>query len=178
MEALGSMAGLAAGGLALFGLAWAFAARSRRRRVARGAPAPAPGRDETAGGGADFAPVAHRLEARMAAIEDGQAGLAARLDGAGGAEDRLQATASQLLGLIRDKNATLETTLAGLDQLRTRMRTLEQIGDAAEARGLFDRLGERLEALERAQAAAAAALEGRLAGLAAQGTRRRRSSRS
>ena len=105
----------------------------------------------------------------MAAIEDGQAGLAARLDGAGGAEDRLQATAAQLLGLIRDKNATLETALAGLDQLRTRMRTLEQIGDAAEARGLFDRLGERLEALESAQAAAAAALEGRLAGLAAQG---------
>ena len=167
MEALGSMAGLAAGGLALFGLAWAFAARARRRRIARGAT---PARGEAASaGGADFAPVAHRLEARMAAIEDGQAHLAARLDGAGGAEDRLQATAAQLLGLIRDKNATLETALAGLDQLRTRMRTLEQIGDAAEARGLFDRLGERLDALESAQATAAAALDGRLAGLAAQG---------
>ena len=167
MEALGSMAGLAAGGLALFGLAWAFAARARRRRIARGAT---PARGEAASaGGADFAPVAHRLEARMAAIEDGQAQLAARLDGAGGAEDRLQATAAQLLGLIRDKNATLETALAGLDQLRTRMRTLEQIGDAAEARGLFDRLGERLDALESAQATAAAALDGRLAGLAAQG---------
>ena len=114
----------------------------------------------------------------MAAIEDGQAHLAARLDGAGGAEDRLQATAAQLLGLIRDKNATLETALAGLDQLRTRMRTLEQIGDAAEARGLFDRLGERLDALESAQATAAAALEA----AASPGWRRRatwrRSSRS
>ena len=97
--------------------------------------------------------MAHRLELRLAALEHGQAGLAARLDGAGGAEERLQATAGQLLGLVRDKNATLETALAGLDQLRSRMRTLEQIGDAAEARGLFERLGERLAALESAQAA-------------------------
>ena len=107
--------------------------------------------------GADFEPVAHRLELRLATLEQGQAGLAARLDGAGGAEERLQATAGQLLGLVRDKNATLETALAGLDQLRSRMRTLEQIGDAAEARGLFERLGERLAALESAQAAHQAA---------------------
>ena len=67
-------------------------------------------------------------------------------------------------GSIRDKNATLETALAGLDQLRARMRTLEQMGSAAEARGLFEGLVSRLDALESAQAAAAAALE---AGLAA-----------
>ena len=103
--------------------------------------------------------MAHRLELRLAALEQGQAGLAARLDGAGGAEERLQATAGQLLGLVRDKNATLETALAGLDQLRSRMRTLEQIGDAAEARGLFERLGERLAALESAQAASQAAAQ-------------------
>ena len=72
--------------------------------------------------------------------------------------------AAQLLGLIRDKNATLETALAGLDQLRARMKTLEQMGSAAEARGLFEGLTSRLDALESAQAAAAAALE---AGLAA-----------
>ena len=91
------------------------AAAGRARRGAGGAGGPA--------GGADFEPVAHRLEVRIAALEEGQAGLAARLDGAGGAEERLQATAGQLLGLIRDKNATLETALAGLDQLRGRMRT-------------------------------------------------------
>ena len=100
----------------------------------------------------------------MAAIEAVQADLAAKLDGGGGAEDRLQAMAAQLLGLIRDKNATLETALAGLDQLRARMKTLEQMGTAAEARGLFEGLAARLDALESAQAAAAAALE---AGLAA-----------
>ena len=100
----------------------------------------------------------------MAAIEAVQAELAAKLGGAGAAEDRLQAMAAQLLGLIRDKNATLETALAGLDQLRARMKTLEQMGSAAEARGLFEGLTSRLDALESAQAAAAAALE---AGLAA-----------
>ena len=76
--------------------------------------------------------------------------------------------AAQLLGLIRDKNATLETALAGLDQLRARMKTLEQMGSAAEARGLFEGLTARLDALESAQAAAAAALE---AGLAARRAR-------
>ena len=153
MEPLGIIraAGVLASAVGLFLLAFAWAARQRRRRVARGARRGSGWRSGRAG--ADFAPVAHRLELRLAALEQGQAGLAARLDGAGGAEERLQATAGQLLGLVRDKNATLETALAGLDQLRSRMRTLEQIGDAAEARGLFERLGERLAGLESAQAA-------------------------
>ena len=69
-------------------------------------------------------------------------------------EERLQAMAGQLLGLIRDKNATLETALAGLDQLRARMRALEQMGEPAEARALLDGLGGRLDALQAAQAAA------------------------
>ena len=158
MEPLGIIraAGVLASAVGLFLLAFAWAARQRRRRVARGQAAI--GRRSGAGA-ADFAPVAHRLELRLAALEQGQAGLAARLDGAGGAEERLQATAGQLLGLVRDKNATLETALAGLDQLRSRMRTLEQIGDAAEARGLFERLGERLAGLESAQAASQAAAQ-------------------
>ena len=159
MEPLGIIraAGVLASAVGLFLLAFAWAARQRRRRVARGQGGS--GGDRAGAGAADFAPVAHRLELRLAALEQGQAGLAARLDGAGGAEERLQATAGQLLGLVRDKNATLETALAGLDQLRSRMRTLEQIGDAAEARGLFERLGERLAGLESAQAASQAAAQ-------------------
>ena len=54
--------------------------------------------------------------------------------------------------LIRDKNAAMETALAGLDQLRARMRALEQMGDPAEARRLFEQLGERVDALQAARA--------------------------
>ena len=168
MESLGiiRLAGVVASTVGLFLLAVAWAARQRRRRAGRGRGADRAGAPAAAG--ADFEPVAHALELRLATLEQGQAGLAARLDGAGGAEERLQATAGQLLGLVRDKNATLETALAGLDQLRSRMRTLEQIGDAAEARGLFERLGERLAALESAQAASRAATEAALAAHSAQ----------
>ena len=144
IRALGAVAAT----LALFLVAWGWAARQRRRRIAR-----TPGRAEP---GLAEGEAAHRLELRLAALERGQGDLSARLEGAGGAEERLQATAGQLLGLVRDKNATIETALAGLDQLRGRMRVLEQIGDAAEARGLFERLGERLAAVEGAQAAAGA----------------------
>ena len=161
---------LTLGGTGLFLMAWAFAARGRRR--ARPRPVAAAVAAGTPGAGVGvvepgFEGVARRVEGRMAALEAVQADLAARLEG-GGAEDRLQAMAAQLLGLIRDKNATLETALAGLDQLRARMRTLEQMGSAAEARGLFEGLTGRLDTLESAQAAAAAALE---AGLAARGAR-------
>ena len=144
--------GVVAGAFALFLLAWGWAARQRRRRALRGRGRAEPGLAEPGLAGPE---AAHRLELRLATLERGQADLAARLEGAGGAEERLQATAGQLLGLVRDKNATIETALAGLDQLRGRMRVLEQIGDAAEARGLFERLGERLAALESAMAATA-----------------------
>ena len=77
--------------------------------------------------------------------------------------------ASQLVGLIRDKNATLETALAGLDQLRERMRVLEQMGEPAEARALLERLEARLDELRAGQVADAAALEVRLAALEAPG---------
>jgi hypothetical protein len=140
--------GAVAGALALFLLALGFAARQRRRRALR-----APSRAEPGLAGSE---AAHRQELRLAALERAQGELAARLDAAGSTEERLQATAGQLLGLVRDKYATNETELAGLDQLRGRMRVLEQIGDAAEARGLFERLGERLAAVEGAQAALAA----------------------
>ena len=133
--------GVVAGAVALFMLALGWAARQRRRRAARGRGRVEPGSEPEA---------AHRLELRLAALERGQADFALRLEGAGGAEERLQATAGQLLGLVRDKNATIETALAGLDQLRNRMRVLEQIGDAAEARALFERLGERIAAVEAA----------------------------
>ena len=108
----------------------------------------------------------------VAALAAAQADLAARLDvlAAGGAsEERLQAMASQLVGLIRDKNATLETALAGLDRLRERMRVLEQMGEPAEARALLERLEARLDELRAGQVADAAALEVRLAALEAPG---------
>ena len=108
---------------------------------------------------------AGRLEALAAA----QADLAARVEAlaAQGAapEERMQAMAGQLLGLIRDKNATMETALAGLDQLRARMRALEQMGEPAEARALMERLEGRLDELASTQAAGAAALEARIAGI-------------
>ena len=59
---------------------------------------------------------------------------------AGAPEERLQAMAGQLVGLIRDKNATIETALAGLDQLGARMRALEQMGDEVDARAVARRL--------------------------------------
>ena len=77
--------------------------------------------------------------------------------------------AGQLLGLVRDKNATLETALAGLDQLRARMRTLEQMGAPAEARALLETLQGRLDELQATQAAGSAGLEAKLAALAAPG---------
>ena len=152
---------LALGGLGL--LAWVvLRARvwlARRLRGEAAAPDPAvgiavPGAPES---------LLHRVELRMEALE---AALAARAESQGAddaAERRLQAMAGQILGLVRDKNASLDTALAGLDQLRARMRMLEQVGDPAEARALFERLGVRLETLEAAQDRAAAALEARLA---------------
>ena len=128
-----SAAWLALGGLGL--LAWAVV-RARRwlAQRLRGAPAAAGTQSAAA------APEAllHRVELRMEAIEVAQAALAARLEAQGSddaAERRLQAMAGQILGLVRDKNASLDVALAGLDQLRARMRVLEQMGDAAEARG-------------------------------------------
>src|SRR4051812_14737654 len=145
--------GAVAGAVALFLLALGWAARARRRRHARAGGRAEPGFAESGLAGPE---AAHRLELRLAVLERAQGDLAARVEGAGSAEERLQVTAGQLLGLVRDKNATIETALAGLDQLRGRMRVLEQIGDAAEARGLFERLGERLAVVEGALAAAAA----------------------
>ena len=146
------------GGLAALGAAFVVLTlvisvrRSLKRRRAAGGGAPAP-----------------RIEALAAA----QADLAARLDalaaGQSAPEERLQAMAGQMLGLIRDKNATMETALAGLDQLRGRMRTLEQMGAPAEARALLERLEARLDEMRSAQAAGAAALEARIAALESPG---------
>jgi len=147
------------GGLAALGAAFVVLTlvisvrRSLKRRRAAGGGAPAP-----------------RIEALAAA----QADLAARLDalaaGQSAPEERLQAMAGQMLGLIRDKNATMETALAGLDQLRGRMRTLEQMGAPAEARALLERLEARLDEMRSDQAAGAAALEARIAALESPGT--------
>jgi hypothetical protein len=87
----------------------------------------------------------------MKAVEELQADFLARIETLGNdqtAERRLQAMASPILVLVRDKGATLDTALAGLDQLRARLRVLEQMGDFAEARGLFERQAARLEAAE------------------------------
>ncbi len=170
------VAGLALGAGAMFYAAWSLAAWRRRRALARAArrqAAPAAGAPAAAAAapatGAAEDPLSWRIERRMDAIEAAQAGLADRLEAlaAEGGEARLQALSGSLVGLIKDKNATLEVALAGLDQLRARLQTLEQIGDLAEARGLFDRLGARLDEVQAAQAAAAAATEARLAALQA-----------
>lgn len=91
-----------------------------------------------------------RIELRMEAMEGLQADVLAKLEAVGddgAAERRLQAMASRILGLVRDKDASLDTALAGLDQLRARLRVLEQMGDLAETRGLFEEQGTRLEAM-------------------------------
>ena len=168
------VAGLALGAGAMFYAAWSLAAWRRRRALARAArrqAAPAAGAPAAAAPatGAAEDPLSWRIERRMDAIEAAQAGLADRLEAlaAEGGEARLQALSGSLVGLIKDKNATLEVALAGLDQLRARLQTLEQIGDLAEARGLFDRLGARLDEVQAAQASAGAATEARLAALQA-----------
>jgi DNA repair exonuclease SbcCD ATPase subunit len=182
MQQIGVMAGVALGAVVLFYLAWRLA-RWRRRRMARKAAAtaraladrPAPGGvvgspaealsgtvppspvAPAAAPGAGPDPVAQRLERRMEELEAIQADLAERLaelGGEGGA-DRLQAMAGSLLKLVKDKDATLQTALAGLDGLRARLATLEAIGDMAEARNLFEGMKARLDALEAVQARAA-----------------------
>jgi predicted transcriptional regulator len=131
----------------------ARALAARGGAVAPEAPAPVTAAATAAGPGD---PALVRLERRMEDIEEAQAALAARVAGEGG-EARLKEMAGSLAGLIRDKSATLETALAGLDQLRARLKTLEQIGDLAEARGLFEGLSGRIAALETAREAAASA---------------------
>ena len=179
--------GLGAAGAATFG-AFGLAFRARRRRLAAaqasselaiaaatGEPAAVP---EAAAPLPDrradrFGRARESERDRIEAIATAQAELALRLDAltaAGSApEEKLQAMAGQLLGLIRDKNATLETAMTGLDQLRARMKALEEMGEPAEARGLFEGLKGRMGELETRQAAAAAALEARLAALVSGG---------
>ena len=116
MDSFGiGMAGLVMAGVASVG-AFVLAFRQRRRRLAAEPRTPAD-RLEALGRGAGRSRAAARALAAQAAAP----------------EERLQAMAGQLLGLIRDKNATFETALAGLDQLRARMRALEQMGEPAEA---------------------------------------------
>lgn len=109
----GTLAGLGVAAMLLFLLAWAWAIRSQRA-----AKAPAASTDEAPASNARKS----KSDARIAELEMLQADLAARMDALVSAqsepEERLQALASQILGLIRDKNATLETALTGLDQLR------------------------------------------------------------
>jgi chromosome segregation ATPase len=164
MESFGvGIAGLGAAGVATLG-AFGLAFRKHRRR-----------REKTADVRVAQVPTHRpRTEAeRLEALAAAQANLALRLDelaSQGGApEERLQAMAGQLLGLVRDKNATLETALAGLDQLRARMRALEQMGEPAEARALLETLQGRIDEVQAAQAAGTAALEARLEALAAPG---------
>lgn len=177
--------GIAFGGLAiaLLLLAWIRKIRSRLAAVAARAgdgaevvpgPGAASAAPETAGGARrpEAYPGVHsathsgtraeaRLETRLEAVETRLAQVVAEA-ASGGAEERLRDMAGSLIGLIRDKNATLETALAGLDQLRARMRALERIGEVAEARALFEELGGRIDALGSAQAAQAAETEARI----------------
>ena len=182
--------GLAAAGTAL--VLWVSIRRSLRLRATRRAAVQAPAGEgtespapeilvSTADGGtrapSRLARVGlgqRRAEApppRLEALVAAQADLAARVEALGAVqsapEERLQGMAAQLLGLVRDKNATLETALAGLDQLRERMRAIEQMGEPAEARALLERLEGRLDEIRSSQAAGAAALDARIAGLEA-----------
>ena len=198
MEPFGiGMVALAASGLATFG-AFGLAFRQRRRRLAAAASsaamAAASGTASGTAAGAGETPRASRslfgsrrsartaaraaarsmpervetMAVRQAELGQRLDALAAQVAAAGAPEERLQAMAGQLLGLVRDKNATLDTALAGLDQLRARMRALEQMGEPAEARALLDGLAQRIETVEAAQSAqsvAGAAAEARLAAL-------------
>lgn len=92
------------------------------------------------------------LEQRLETVESRMGEIDARVS-AGSSGEKLQAMAGSLLGLVRDKNAAMETAMAGLDQLRARMRTLEQMGSAAEARGLFESLVAQLDAARAAETA-------------------------
>ena len=171
-----AFAGLA---IALLLLAWIHRIRARVRGGVRPEPRPEP-RPGTEAGNAAMSGTASpsgprvetgsrpesRLEPRLEAIETRLARLAAEM-AEGSSEARLRDMAGSLIGLIRDKNATLETALAGLDQLRARLRAVERIGDVAEARALFEELGGRLGTLEAAQMAQAAGTEAGLAGLRA-----------
>lgn len=139
----GALGLMAAGGWVAARLARARASASPLA-LAAGGTGEAPG--EVQGGGQ-----IRRIELRMEAMEGLQAEFLARIETLGNdeaAERRLQAMAARILGLVRDKDATLDTALAGLDQLRARLRVLEQMGDIAEARGLFERQAARLEAAE------------------------------
>ncbi|MBB5224417.1 chromosome segregation ATPase [Amaricoccus macauensis] len=168
--------GLGAAGAATFG-AFGLAFRARRRRLALQAAselAIAAGTgDVDSGEGPGISAIRRAERDRIEALATTQAELALRLDAltaAGSApEEKLQAMAGQLLGLIRDKNATLETAMTGLDQLRARMKALEEMGEPAEARGLFEGLKARMGELETRAAAGAAGLEARLAALASGG---------
>ena len=150
-----------AAGAALAGLIAVLWLRGLLKRKLSGK---ADGAGRTPANGAD-APL---IERRVSAVERAQAEIVGRLDDmaeTGAPEERMQAMASSLVGLIQDKNASMETALAGLDQLRARLGTLEKIGDMAEARALFDGLTERLEALETGRKEAEAAFGTRLAAL-------------
>jgi hypothetical protein len=139
------VAGMALGGFVTFMLAYAWAAR---RAWARKAASPA----AAAGGLGDPYVALRQAERRIDDLEATLSDLAERLEAVAGSgsEERLQALSGSLVALIRDKNATLETALGGIDQLRGRLRALEQIGDPAEARGLFERLGVRIDELQAA----------------------------
>jgi chromosome segregation ATPase len=156
---IGGMAALAAGtALVLFVSVLRSRRRMRRAALAAGPAGPEPRTSRRPARGT----------ARLAAIEAAQADLAARVEALvaqGAPEERMQAMAQQLVGLIRDKNATFETAIAGLDQLRARMRALEEMGEPAEARALLDRLGARIDALVADQAAGAAASAARITAL-------------
>ncbi len=151
---------------ALLLLAWLRRIRLRlmRARAARDEAGPVLSERAAASGEPPVTPsAARRLELRLEAVETRLAETLAE----GAPEERLRDMAGALVGLIRDKNATLETALAGLDQLRARLRALERIGDVAEARALFEELGARLEGLRADQAVLAAETTERIAQLRA-----------
>jgi exonuclease VII large subunit len=155
------VAGLMLAGFVTLFFLWRQLKRGIAQRKAARAGATPPA--TPAASGTLAAPLAER---RMEALEAAQRDFAAQLDGltAGGApEERMQTMAASLVGLIKDKNATLETALAGLDQLRSRLSALEQIGDMAEGRALFDRLGARLDGIETGQKETEARIQTQLA---------------
>ena len=160
---IGIVAGLAFGGFSLFYLLWLWIARRGRRGARPAAATPPPASAETE---PDF--LARLTEGRIEALEAAQAEISQRLaalDVEGPA--RMQEIAGSLVGLIRDKNASIETALAGIEGLRARLKTLEQLGDLGEARGLFEGLRGRLDALEAGATRAEAGTEARLAALQA-----------
>ncbi len=179
----GAAAGVMLGGAALFLPAWAWARRSRMAALKSGtavmqtphqhtapqAPVPMPASLPAAQAPAQEGKGMARLAALEKAHEELVAKMEAMAEEARAPDEKLRTMAGQLVAVIRDKNTTFEAALAGLEQLRGRLRSLEEIGELVESREMLDALVDRIDRVRSSQSAEAAALEARIRALESAG---------